>query len=809
MLAEDAGASTALGAALLEQLERTCGAGILLRKKQETLRELCSLFIQSYGDGPVSVLRAPARINVLGEHIDYVSYLPTSSITFGSREHEMILLFRPSEDCTVRGRSTLGDCEPFSFDLDEEPLESTGETAAVWERHLFSRPAPAPHWKNYVRGAVFFMRMKYGARVRRGFDFVIDSSVPPAGGASSSSALTVLAGAALLHANHLPFTPHELAFDSSKAEWYVGTRGGAMDHLTICLSRAASAVHISYSDGICRQLPLPGTPYCWLTFFSHAADKSREIMLEYNERAAISRIWIPALLEDWAASNRDLYQSWQAGRKALEVNHSSAFNDLEPLLGRLPETIVLVEAARRYPEAMDACRRAFPSLIRERLERPLRLRDRARHHIGEVRRVAEAGRVLQSCASGASGVDPAMRRIGELLNASHSSLRDFYDLCTPEVETLRDAVMEDGGVYGARLMGGGFGGNVLALTTENHAPSLVARLRRQFYEPRGRHVDRECSIMISTPGAGLSALGVEAAVREQILRFNRRWDKADHALAHMRNLLGQLPADQGTEVRLIIVAAGEGKRARSSGLAVPKPLAEVLGVPATVRVLRAVKQACSPAQPIIVVVSPETEALLRMSLERENISWVLQPQALGTGDAVFRAREMMRNFDGRALVVWGTQPVLRPETVSLSLRLAELFPEYSMVLPTALIRRPYAPVLRDAEGRVCSAVETHLEQREPPELGESNIGMFLLWSQTMFRMLEELRRQLWQEAAGCYDRPGGELGFPNEFIRRLAGRPGGVLASPIADWREEKGIKVLEDVALCERYVRELAGSVT
>jgi hypothetical protein len=47
------------------------------------LTRLLNLFLDHYGDSPVSLLRAPARIGLLGEHIDYVSYLPTASLTFG------------------------------------------------------------------------------------------------------------------------------------------------------------------------------------------------------------------------------------------------------------------------------------------------------------------------------------------------------------------------------------------------------------------------------------------------------------------------------------------------------------------------------------------------------------------------------------------------------------------------------------------------------------------------------------------------------------------------------------------------------
>src|SRR5215510_8554426 len=92
-----------------------------LREKMDKNRLSAALrrFKELYGDGEVSVLRAPARINILGEHVDYVSYLPTASLPFGSREHEMLMLFRATDDGQVRGASTLEKFPPFSFALDE------------------------------------------------------------------------------------------------------------------------------------------------------------------------------------------------------------------------------------------------------------------------------------------------------------------------------------------------------------------------------------------------------------------------------------------------------------------------------------------------------------------------------------------------------------------------------------------------------------------------------------------------------------------------------------------------------------------
>jgi len=791
------------GRSLLYLLWKTYGdEGDLLKNKLSKLSALCDCFLKLYGDGPVNALRAPARINILGEHIDYVSYLPTASLPFGSREHDMIMLFRASEGGRVRGASKLEDCPAFDFDLGEGPSVSD------WETFLYSNPSPAPHWENYVKGAVYFARAKYGEQIRCGFDFVVDSSIPACGGASSSSALTVLAGAAIRQANQIKYSPDELARDSSQAEWHVGTRGGAMDHITICLSRRQRAVHISYSDQQIDLLPLPACRFRWVTFFSHAADKGREVMLEYNERAAVSRIIIPAIIESWSRSRPSSYNLWQSALEAFQVGAHGAIDELERLLNELPSAITIAEVEREYPEAFRRCREAFPALVSQRRERPMRLRDRALHHLGETRRVAAARRALDEVFDRGGGpelIGPAMRTIGDLLNQSHNSLRNLYEVCTPEVNRLVEIITSDPLVYGARLMGGGFGGNVLALTTKDHVCSLINRVQSEFYNPAGREGLQEGLVMISTPGEGLSVLDVETALRAAIEHFNALWWESDKYRDKICSMLDSLePTGQSTEVWPVIVAAGRGARARSSGLDVPKPLALVAGVPAIVHVLRAVKASGLTAYLPIVIVSPETEPGIRQALSGEEVIYVQQPEARGTGDAVLCAYRQMQGFGGRALIIWGTQPVIRVQTVRRVLKLAEIFAETEMILPTVVKHRPYAPLLRDHLGRVRAARETHLERAQTVRFGETNIGLFVLKSEAMFEALLELKRRYWREAENRYDRPGGELGFPNQLIRSLTESERGVLASPIADRREEQGIKHRDDIARCERFIKDL-----
>src|ERR1043165_8048750 len=202
-----------------------------LEGRTTRLTTLSNLFFKQYGDGPASLLRAPARMGLLGEHIDYVSYLPTASLTFASRERDAWMLYRKSSEPVVRCASSSAKFEASSFSLLSVP-ELAGAIEDEWLDFLVQHGTPEPHWQNYVNAAVTFARGKYGEQIKTGFDFALDSNIPPGGGASSSSALVVLGGAAIRNVNGISWTPEELARDSAFAEWFIGTRGGGLDHPT-------------------------------------------------------------------------------------------------------------------------------------------------------------------------------------------------------------------------------------------------------------------------------------------------------------------------------------------------------------------------------------------------------------------------------------------------------------------------------------------------------------------------------------------------------------------------------------------------
>jgi len=771
-------------------------------QNSQRLKNISERFLELFGDGPVSLLRAPARINVLGEHIDYVSYIPTASLTFGSRERDMLMMYRRSDNSLVRGGSTSARYKFGSFDLLTEFPAATRGAEDEWLSYLYQVGTPAPNWLNYPHGAADFASFKFDGRVKRGFDFVIDSNIPAGGGASSSSALVVLAGAAIRNVNGIAFENAELARDSARAEWFIGTRGGSMDHTTICLGERQRGVLISYSSQKVGRVSLPDPSFQWITFFTKPADKGREVMIEYNERAAVSRILIPAVISGWQAQVPDRYLEWHEALSSFSSNgNPQALNEIAALLENLPQTISFEAAQSDYPDAFAECQRSFPALVVAHNRWPIALRSRAEHHIGEVNRVRLAAALLET-----DRVDDGYsvcQSLGKLLNQSHLSLRDLYGVSTPDVERLVEIIYSDPNVFGARLMGGGFGGNVLVLTTRDNSSSLVDRVQSQYYKPQGRNGAGEGSVIISTPGDGLSDLGFETLVKSSTELLNISQESTN--LRTINWLLDEvtLPKDND-RIWPIIVAAGRGTRAMATGLGLPKPLALIHGQPAIIRVLENVRNGLGKTRPPIIIASPDNAEEIRLSLHNQDVLFAVQPNALGTGDAVLSAYDLIRDFEGIAVVVWSTQPVIRAETYRRALVLQTIFADYEMIVPTTLKDLPYAPIQRDSSGRVCAASETHLESAHPIAFGETNIGLFVLNNQKMLNALLDLKRRYWNQASGRYERRGGELGFPNELINYFSGASGKVFASPIADPREEQGIKRLEDIASCERFISDL-----
>ena len=131
----------------------------------------------------------------------------------------------------------------------------------------------------------------------------------------------------------------------------------------------------------------------------------------------------------------------------------------------LPRTLAGSVYAQRRASCEAAATRLGLTTLRDAGLELVRDDPRARHVVSENARVIEAATALRA---------GDVNAVGRLMLESHVSLRDDYDVSTPELDLLVDLLVT-GGAAGARLTGAGFGGCVIALVQRNHADDIAAR----------------------------------------------------------------------------------------------------------------------------------------------------------------------------------------------------------------------------------------------------------------------------------------------------------------------------------------------
>lgn len=497
---------------------------------------LVARFIEYYGEGSsIEILHGPARINILGEHVDYVSYIPGMVLPFGSREYDMLMAVAPRRDKLVSLRSVQegrgeGDLliRPEKFDISQAPRRGKDK----WLEYLDTEiKTPPLNWANYVKGSCFYLQNSRPELDLNGMNVLVDSRIPISGGVSSSSALTTLGLYAVSLANGVEVNTHTLGEDASLAEYFVGSRGGSMDQKTISKAQLGKALQIIFKTNEFRPVDVPDG-YCWITFYTGTHAGGSQVTSEYNARSAISRFVIPEMLQDNSIWNRfgdkQLRERWEKivialGEGNLSVlERPSVTADIEAVLNLLDEKLTLDEISKRYQGAYHSILKGpYEALFKHKGQEGLEIRSRARHHIYEVIRVWKAARFLgQAAAAKRSGdaltCEKYMNELGKLINECHGSLRDLYGLSTPRLEQVRNIALGQTGVLGSRLMGGGFGGSVLVLVKEETADGLIAAVKAQFYNTvKDPHLTGEIGsdILVNTPGRGACVVALTPQTR--------------------------------------------------------------------------------------------------------------------------------------------------------------------------------------------------------------------------------------------------------------------------------------------------------
>lgn len=425
-------------------------------------------FVALYGRRPRFLVRAPGRVNLIGEHTDY-NGLPVLPFAI---ERQLWVVAADRADCGVRIASSDERFAPRRYEL-QARLQRFG----------------AGDWGNYHQAAAHGLIGTLGIGALRGGDFLVDSEVPADAGLSSSAALVVGSMLALLAVAGRHIEPLPLAQLAAEAERYVGTQTGGMDQAACLLGRAGHALRIDFDPLRVRAVPIPSGVALVVCHSLVDAQKSGAARVAYNQRVAECRLACRVL------------ERVLGTRLPRPLAHFGDLAQLFPERSLVDFADLLEQALPRRPLTLDEIA-AQVGMARARLAAAIgdvpasatfELAARARHVCGEAERVAAAEAALAAAD---------WKRLGALMHASHASCRDDYAISAPALEELVAAAHESG-AYGARLTGAGFGGCTINLVRAADAALFLARMERAFYAPRPAGRGREHAFVVS-PSAGAS-----------------------------------------------------------------------------------------------------------------------------------------------------------------------------------------------------------------------------------------------------------------------------------------------------------------
>ncbi len=298
---------------------------------------------------------------------------------------------------------------------------------------------PRKHWGDFVRGVA--ATLQGAGHALTGANLVIHGEVPLGAGLSSSASLEVALALALTTLSGIEVPRLELVKICQSAEHkYVGTRCGIMDQFIAAFGTSGHALMLDCRSLEYQLLPVPQN---FRVIVCNSMVRHELATGEYNRRRA----------------------ECEAGVKILQ----SALPDIRAL-----RDVTLADLEKEKPAMPDTIYR------------------RCRHVITEDQRVLDAANALQT-----QDVD----RFGQLMYQSHASLRDDYEVSCVELDLLVDLASSLHGVYGARMMGGGFGGCTVNLVESDWVAAFQADIRKLYAGKVGTVAD----LYVCEPAQGAEA----------------------------------------------------------------------------------------------------------------------------------------------------------------------------------------------------------------------------------------------------------------------------------------------------------------
>ena len=279
-------------------------------------------------------------------------------------------------------------------------------------------------WGNYQAGVAYYLQESGTPIV--GCDLLYDCTVPFGSGLSSSAAMEVSTAVALSEYAGVKYNKVDLALISQKAEnKYAGVNCGIMDQFASAMGKKDHAILLDCST------------------------------LEYE--------YVPLLLGDYCLVVANCNKPHNLVESKYNVRRHEVETALKAIQKVKPEVACLAELT---PKEFNEVKYVLSGVVSKRAE----------HVVMECKRVQDAVEALKA---------GDLVELGRLLNESHYSLRDLYEVTGRELDTLSALARKETGCLGSRMIGAGFGGCTISIVKKSAVEGFIRRVGKAYFDAIG------------------------------------------------------------------------------------------------------------------------------------------------------------------------------------------------------------------------------------------------------------------------------------------------------------------------------------
>lgn len=372
-----------------------------LTSKEYDPKDLPAEFLKTYGknDNEIRVYASPARINIIGEHIDYNG----GKVFPAAIDRYLYVAIRKRADSKI----IYNDVRfPGTYEFD------------INDNFTFDKKND---YANYLNGILSQIKAQ-GYRLDSGFEILMVSNVPAGGGISSSSALECGFAYAVIDTFGLKIDRVEIAKLGQMSEHnFMGVNCGIMDQFIIATGKKNTAEMLDCATLEYEYAPLELGDYRFVVMNTNKVRKLSDS--KYNERRSQCE-------------------------EALKILQNNGV-DIKALCELTPA---------KWEEVKH--------FVSDEI-----IQKRAKHCVYENQRVLDAVLALKA---------GDLKKLGSLLNESHASLKNDYEVTGLELDTLAETSQKQPGCLGSRMTGAGFGGCAIALVHKDNVDGFIENVQKEY-----------------------------------------------------------------------------------------------------------------------------------------------------------------------------------------------------------------------------------------------------------------------------------------------------------------------------------------